>query len=94
MTSHGLNPGHKVYVIYSNSISLKFASYIGEHSFIVGGYEWLTEDAREWNYEDYGKTWFTSIADAKKFLLQDNLIHGRIGKIVHLATDYWEFRDV
>lgn len=93
MTAPNLNPGHKVYVIYGNSISLKSASYIGEYSFIVGGYEWLTEDAREWNYEDYGKTWFTSIAAAKKFLLKDNVTHGRIGKIVRIATDYWEFRE-
>lgn len=92
MTIPKLNPNHKVYVIYDNSISLKSAAYIGEHSFIVGRYEWLAEDAREWDYEDYGTTWFTSIAEAKKFLLQDNLIHGRIGKIVQLATDYWEFK--
>ena len=85
-------PGRKVYVIYGNTISLKSAEYIGQYSFIVAGYEWLTEDAREWDYEDYGETWFTSLSEAKKFLLQDNLIHGRIGKIVQLATDYWEFK--
>ncbi len=93
MIPYELNPGHKVYVIYGNSISLKSALYIGEYSFIVGGYEWLTEDAREWNYGDYGKTWFTSIADAKEYLLQENLANGRIGKIVRIATDYWEFRE-
>ena len=92
MTIPKLNPGHKVYVIYDNSISLKSAAYIGEYSFIVGGYEWLTEDAREWDYEDYGTTWFTSILEAIKFLLQDNIAHGRTGKIVQLAVDYWEFK--
>lgn len=87
-----LNPGHKVYVIYEDTISLKSAAYIGEYSFIVSKYEWLTDDAREWYYEDYGKTWFTSFAKAKRFLLQDNLAHGRTGKITQLATDYWEFK--
>ena len=89
-----LNPGHKVYVIYDNTISLKSAAYIGEYSFIVNNYEWLSDDAREWYYEDYGTTWFTSLAAAKKFLLQDNLTHGRTGKIIQLATDYWEFKEV
>lgn len=39
-------PCRKVYVIYDNTISLKSAEYIGQHSFIVAGYEWLTGDAR------------------------------------------------
>ena len=86
-------PGRKVYVIYNNTISLKYAEYIGQHSFIVAGYEWRVDDAREWYYEDYGTTWFTSLAAAKKFLLQDNLVQGRTGKIIQLATDYWEFKE-
>lgn len=85
-------PGRKVYVIYDNTISLKSAEYIGQYSFIVAGYEWLTARAREWDYEDYGKTWFTSLEKAKKFLLQDNLAKGVTGKIVQLAVDYWEFK--
>lgn len=85
-------PCRKVYVIYDNTISLKSAEYIGQHSFIVAGYEWLTGDAREWDYEDYGKTWFTSLEKAKKFLLQDNKTQGIKGKIVQLAVDYWEFK--
>lgn len=88
-----LNPGHKVYVIYDNTISLKSAAYIGEYSFIVNNYEWLADDAREWYYEDYGTTWFTSLAAAKKFLLQDTLAQGRTGKIIQLAVDYWEFKE-
>lgn len=85
-------PGRKVYVIYDNTISLKSAEYIGQYSFIVAGYEWLTGDAREWDYEDYGKTWFTSFEKAKKFLIQDNKTQGITGKIVQLAVDYWEFK--
>ena len=86
-------PGRKVYVIYDNTISLKSAEYIGQYSFIVAGYEWLTSNAREWDYEDYGKTWFTSLEKAKKFLVQYNLDKGITGKIVQLATDYWEFKE-
>ena len=85
-------PGRKVYVIYDDTISLKSAEYIGQHSFIVAGYEWLTSSAREWDYEDYGKTWFTSFEKAKKFLIQDNLDQGITGKIIRLAIDYWEFK--
>lgn len=91
MKMHKLNPGHKVYVIYDNTISLKSAAYIGQHSFIVEKYEWLVADAREFYFDDYGTTWFTSLDAAKKFLKQDNFVHGRIGKIVQLADDYWEF---
>lgn len=86
-------PGRKVYVIYDNTISLKSAEYVGRHSFIVAGYEWLTGNAREWDYEDYGKTWFTSLEKAKKFLVQDNLDQGIIGKIIRLDIDYWEFKE-
>lgn len=86
-------PGRKVYVIYDNTISLKSAEYIGQYSFIVAGYEWLTGDAREWDYEDYEKTWFTSFEKAKKFLVQDNLNQGITGKIIRLAIDYWEFKE-
>lgn len=93
MTIPKLNPNHKVYVIYDNSIFLKSAAYIGEYSFIVGGYEWLEEDSREWFFDDYGTTWFTSLAKAKKFLLQDNFVYGRTGKVVQLATDYWGFKE-
>lgn len=86
-----INPGRKVYVIYDDTISLKSAAYIGQDSFIVEGYAWLMEDAREWFFEDYGTTWFTSLDAAKKFLIQDNFAKGHKGKIVQLADDYWEF---
>lgn len=86
-------PGRKVYVIYDCNIFLESAAYIGKHSFIVGGYEWRVDDAREWYYEDYGTTWFTSLAAAKKFLLQDNLTHSRTGKIIQFATGCWEFKE-
>ena len=86
-------PGRKVYVIYDNTISLKSAEYIGQYSFIVAGYEWLIGDAREWDYEDYEKTWFTSLEKAKKFLIQDNLDKGITGKIIRLCIDYWEFKE-
>lgn len=86
-------PGRKVYVIYDGNIFLDSAAYIGKYSFIVGGYEWRVDDAREWYYDDYGKTWFTSLAAAKKFLLQDNLAQGRTGKIIQLAVYYWEFKE-
>lgn len=85
-------PGRKVYVIYDGNIFLESAAYIGKHSFIVDGYEWRVDGAREWYYEDYGETWFTSLSEAKKFLIQDNLNQGITGKIVQLATDCWEFK--
>ena len=86
-------PGRKVYVIYDNTISLKSAEYVGQHSFIVAGYEWIISRAREWDYDDYGKTWFTSLEKAKKFLIKDNLDKGIIGKIIRLGIDYWEFKE-
>ena len=86
-------PGRKVYVIYDNTISLKSAEYIGQYSFIVAGYEWIISRAREWDYDDYEKTWFTSLEKAKKSLIQDNLDEGITGKIVQLAVDYWEFKE-
>lgn len=89
-----LNPGHKVYVIYHNTISLKSAAYIGQYSFIVNGYENLVVDAREWYFDEYGKTWFTSFEAAKKFLMQDNFLDGRRGKVIQLSNDYWEFMEV
>lgn len=91
MKAPKLNPNNRVYVIYDNSIFLKSAAYIGEYSFIVGGYQELNYDAQEWFFDDYGTTWFTSLGDAKKFLKQDNLIHGRMGKIVQRSVQYWDF---
>ena len=47
-------PGHKVYVIYDGNIFLESAAYIGKHSFIVDGYEWRVDGARQ--YTLFGTT--------------------------------------
>lgn len=84
------NIGKKVYVIYEDSISLEYVGYIGKESFIIDEFSDKFEDAIEYFYEDYGRTWFTSFAAAKKQILEDFKGWYVRLKLVKKSERYWE----
>ena len=44
--------------------------YVGKDSFIVESYGLSTVPSSwEWNYDMYGKRWFTNLSEAKKVLI-------------------------
>lgn len=60
--------GQTVYIIYDHQIIKEVAGYIGKDSFIIEDFNLCYEDAREWFYEEFGKTWFKSLKSAKDYL--------------------------
>lgn len=84
--------GRTVYCVYENSISVEEVGFLGHDSFIVYDFSDLKEfDALEWFYEDYQKTWFTSLARAKKKLLQVAYREeGEKLKVVKISDTYYE----
>ena len=57
----------KIYTIYSYEISEETVKFLGKDSFIVDNFEDYCCNY-EFYYDDYGTTWFTSFAKAKKYL--------------------------
>lgn len=85
--------GKKVYVIYDDSITLEYIGYMGEESFIIKEFSDKFEDAIEYFYEDYGRTWFTNFADAKKQVIKDYEDILRKPKLVKRHEGYWELKE-
>lgn len=85
--------GKKVYCIYENSISLVEVYAIGKESFIISTFGPDTfSDSWEHYFEDYGKTWFSSLAKAKKQLIKNiqEVYPDDKVKVVQHGKDYWE----
>lgn len=62
--------GRTVYCLYESDIYKEEVGYLGRDSFIVDDFSDLRRfDSLEWFYEEYQRTWFTSLARAKKFAL-------------------------
>ena len=84
--------GRKVYCIYQDGIFVDTVGYLGKESFIVdsinsGGTE---DDSWEWNYEDYNVQWFTSLAKAKKALIEryQDRCEGKL-KVTQITEDWY-----
>ena len=89
--------GRTVYCIYSDCILIEEVYAIGKDSFIVASFgEETYADSWEWYFNDYEKTWFTSLPNAKKKLLAD--IHKRYPerefKVVKNGKYYYEVNEV
>lgn len=59
-----------LYIILKNDtqICIEQALWLGKDSFVIDTTDAYIEESREWFYEDYGITWFTTLASAKKYL--------------------------
>lgn len=66
--------GRKIYVLCwrSAQITSETVGWLGEKTFIVENYQEYFEYAQQYAYEDFNKTWFTSLKQAKKELLRLN----------------------
>ena len=85
--------GRKVYCIYYDGIIVDTVGWIGKDSFIIdsinsGGTE---DDSWEWNYEDYNVHWFTSLAKAKKALIEryQNICEDKL-KVTQITEDWYQ----
>jgi hypothetical protein len=59
----------KIYCIYETCIFETKVAFIGESSFIQEQYgKAYEEESWEYNFADYGKTWFATLAQAKRKL--------------------------
>lgn len=84
--------GRKVYCIYDNTILGETVYAIGKNSFFISNvYEGTYSDSWEWEFNEYGTTWFTSLTEAKKVLLETayNPNNEKL-KIVKKRDDFWE----
>lgn len=85
--------GRTIYCIYQNGINEDNVGYLGKDSFIVDDFSDLRRfDSLEYFYDDYQRTWFTSLPQAKKALLSK--LHREYPdskfKLKHTCDDYWE----
>lgn len=83
--------GRKVYCIYGSGIMVDYVDYVGKDSFIVEGYGLSTYPSSwEWNYDMYGKRWFTNLSEAKKVLIDiyKERYENKL-KIVKIADDWY-----
>ena len=91
--------GTKVYCIYDDDcILVEEVGYIGIKSFIIANFADIYNfDSFEWYYDDYGKTWFTSLTMAKRKLLEIAYEHGESGKnyrVFKESDTYYEVDEV
>ena len=62
----------KIFCIYKKCVFETKVAFIGESSFIQEEYgNSYEEDSWEYNYKDYGKTWFATLAQAKRKLREE-----------------------
>ena len=83
--------GRKVYCIYETGIMVDRVGYVGKDSFIVESYGLSTVPSSwEWNYDMYGKRWFTNLSEAKKVLIDiyKERYENKL-KIVKIADDWY-----
>ena len=88
--------GKKVYVLYNQGITVEEIGYLGKESFLVEYPTMKLEDAVEWFYEDYNKTWFTHLTRAKNALLREakEIWPDLEFKVVAVDKDRYELEEV
>ena len=78
--------GQKVYLLFRNAVFLDKVYMKGKESFAcTSSFDpYSIEDVRTpLFYEEYGETWFTSLGDLKKTVVEPN------NKLVKIYEDYW-----
>lgn len=78
--------GQKVYTIYKEGLDRTHVKFIGKNSFLVEDYDSIIQEASEYKFEDYNKTWFSSLALAKQKLREKF----NCEEIVQIDDGYWE----
>lgn len=78
-----------VYTINDNSLTKSKVAYIGNDSFIIEHFNKNYDFGYEFNYKDYGITWFTNFKEAKNKILENE----ENAKLEKFADDYWEIID-
>jgi len=76
--------GKVVYCVYRDSIIVEKVYAIGKDSFFISsvGDESTMSDSWEYWYEEYNKTWFTSLTKAKNQLVENGLeMYKEVGKV-------------
>lgn len=93
--------GDKVYCIYDESCILgRKVTFIGDHSFITDDFydDSTISDSWEYEYDDYGDTWFTELALAKEklfdFFISQSYsdVYGGECTVQKIDENYWEIR--
>lgn len=82
--------GQKVYLFFNNCVSLEYVYMKGKESFACdSAFSSLYIDGYRVPhfYDEYGKTWFTSLSDLKKAVLEPN------EKLVKMHDNYWEITE-
>lgn len=74
-----------VYTIYEHNITKTRVAFIGNKSFITEHFKKGYDYGYEFDFNDFGNSWFTSLSEAKKKIIEDN----ECCKLVKLADDYW-----
>lgn len=83
--------GERVYCIYRKECILSNGVYaLSGHSFIVEGFRRKNEDAWEYRFEDYNKTWFTDLKRAKACIM--SFYDKEKYKLVPLGNDCFDIR--
>lgn len=84
--------GTTVYCIYGDGIFKDTVGYLGKDSFIVSSFNTATENSSwEWEFDKYDIEWFTSIAKAKKALIDQfkDDYEGKL-KVTKMEEDWWQ----
>ena len=86
--------GDTVYIFNKynmGSISKEKVGFIGVESFVLDGFQSYDIDEAEQFYDDYGNTWFTNLAKAKKAALNEARKYFGVGrwKIVDNGHGCW-----
>ena len=86
--------GRTVWCIYEWSLEAQKVYALGEQSFITDNYCKNTiKDSQEYEYDLYGYRWFTSLAKAKKQIMQeyrDMYPFDYNAKLIQRGDDYYE----
>ena len=88
--------GRVVYTVYQNDITKNKVAFLGKESFITDSYGGLfIDDSWEHYYDNYGHTWFTTLKDAKKYVME-SLTEDEQKTVkwkAWSAGNYWELID-
>ena len=86
--------GRTVWCIYEWSLEAQKVYALGKKSFITDNYcKGTVAGTQEWQYDEYGITWFTSLAKAKKQIMQeyrDMYPFDYNAKLIQRGDDYYE----
>jgi len=82
--------GQKVYLLFRNAVFLDKVCMKGKESFVCdSAFDPIAiEEVRTpLFYEEYGETWFTSLSELKKAVVEPN------ERLIKMAENYWEIEE-